>query len=47
MVSEGKTPLLQGYPLEAISAVVCIVLVVSAVSFLGERLQERFTEDQR
>ncbi|MGA8245507.1 MAG: ABC transporter permease [Nocardioides sp.] len=47
MVSEGKIPLLQGYPLEAISAVVCIVLVVSAVSFLGERLQERFTEDLR
>lgn len=41
MVSEGKTPLLQGYPLPALSAVVCIVLVVSAVSFLGERLQER------
>jgi peptide/nickel transport system permease protein len=44
MVSEGKTPLLQGYPLEALSAVACIVLVVSAVSFLGERLQERSSE---
>jgi len=47
MVSEGKTPLLQGYPLEALSAVVCIVLVVSAVSFLGEKLQERSTEANR
>lgn len=47
MVSEGKTPLLQGYPLEALSAVVCIVLVVSAVSFLGETLQERSTEAHR
>jgi peptide/nickel transport system permease protein len=47
MVSEGKTPLLQGYPLEALAAVVCIVLVVSAVSFLGEKLQERTTEVHR
>jgi peptide/nickel transport system permease protein len=47
MVSEGKTPLLQGFPLEAITAVVCIVLVVSAVSFLGEKLQERSTEGGR
>ena len=29
MVSEGKTRLLQGYPLEALTAVICIVLVVS------------------
>ena len=47
MVSEGKTPLLQGYPLEALSAVICIVLVVSAVSFLGEKLQERSTGGSR
>jgi peptide/nickel transport system permease protein len=47
MVAEGKTPLLQGYPLEALSAVVCIVLVVSAVSFLGEKLQERSTGGTR
>ena len=47
MVSEGKTPLLQGYPLEAIAAVVCIVLVVSAVSFLGESLQERSAGGRR
>src|SRR3954451_6226392 len=47
MVSEGKTPLLQGYPVEALAAVVCIVVVVSAVSFLGERLQERSTGGNR
>jgi peptide/nickel transport system permease protein len=47
MVSEGKTPLLQGYPLEALAAVICIVLVVSAVSFLGERLQARSTGSNR
>ncbi len=38
MVSEGKTSLLQGYPLVSLSAVICIVGVVAAVSFLGDRL---------
>ena len=38
MVSDGKTSLLQGYPLVSISAVLCIVAVVAAVSFLGDRL---------
>ena len=38
MVSEGKTSLLQGYPLVSIAAVLCIVAVVAAVSFLGDRL---------
>ena len=47
MVSEGKTSLLQGYPLESLSTVACIVVVVSAVSFLGERLQERSQEARR
>ena len=47
MVSEGKTPLLQGYPLEALTAVACIVAVVSAVSILGERMQERSSEERR
>ncbi len=41
MVSEGKTGLLQGYPLESFSAAVAIIVVVSAVSFLGERLDAR------
>jgi peptide/nickel transport system permease protein len=39
MVSEGKTGLLQGYPLVSLSAVICIVAVVAAVSFLGDRLE--------
>ena len=39
MVSEGKTSLLQGYPLVSLSAVFCIVSVVAAVSFLGDRLE--------
>ena len=39
MVSEGKTGLLQGYPMESLCAVLCIVLVVSAVSVIGERLE--------
>jgi peptide/nickel transport system permease protein len=38
MVSEGKTGLLQGYPIVSLSAVLCIVAVVAAVSFLGDRL---------
>lgn len=38
MVSEGKTGLLQGYPIVSLAAVLCIVVVVAAVSFLGERL---------
>lgn len=47
MVAEGKTGVLQGYPLEAFSAVLCIVAVVSAVSFLGERLEASATGAQR
>ena len=39
MVSEGKTGLLQGFPLVSLSATVCIVVVVAAVSFLGDRLE--------
>jgi peptide/nickel transport system permease protein len=38
MVSEGKSGLLQGYPMVSLSAVLCIVAVVAAVSFLGDRL---------
>lgn len=38
MVSTGETGVLQGYPLESLSAGVCIVLVVVAVNLLGERI---------
>ena len=41
MVAEGRAGLQQGYPLEALSAGICIVLVVVAVNLLGERLTER------
>jgi ABC-type dipeptide/oligopeptide/nickel transport system permease subunit len=32
---------LEGYPVEAVSAALCIVVVVTAVSLLGERLHEQ------
>ena len=38
MVSDGKTSLLQGYPIVSFAAVLCIVGVGAAVSFLGDRL---------
>jgi peptide/nickel transport system permease protein len=41
MVAEGRAGVLQGYPLESLSAGICIVLVVVAVNLLGERLTER------
>lgn len=41
MVSTGESGVLQGYPLESISAGLCIVLVVVAVNLLGERLADR------
>lgn len=41
MVSTGQSGVLKGYPLESLSAGVCIVAVVVAVNILGERLTER------
>lgn len=41
MVSTGETGVLQGYPLESLLAGLCIVVVVVAVSLLGERLAAR------
>ncbi len=41
MVATGETGVVQGYPLESLSAGLCIVLVVVAVSLLGERLSVR------
>ena len=41
MVSTGETGVVQGYPLESLSAGLCIVLVVVAVSLLGERMSAR------
>ena len=41
MISENQVGVLQGYPLPAISAGVCIVVVVIAFNILGERRFER------
>lgn len=41
MISENEVGVLQGYPLPAIAAGVCIVVVVIAFNILGERLFER------
>lgn len=41
MVSTGQSGVLQGYPMESLSAGVCIVVVVIAVNLLGERLTDR------
>ena len=41
MVSEGRAGVLTGYPLESLSAGLCIVVVVVAVNLLGERLADR------
>ena len=38
MVASGQSGVLQGYPLESLSAGLCIVVVVVAVNLLGERL---------
>jgi peptide/nickel transport system permease protein len=44
MVSTGESGVLQSYPLESLSAGLCIVLVVVAVNLLGERLADRNQE---
>jgi peptide/nickel transport system permease protein len=41
MISENQAGLLEGYPLPALSAGVCLVVVVIAVNVLGERLFEQ------
>lgn len=44
MVSSGQAGVLQGYPLESLTAGGAIVVVVVAVNLLGERLASRDTE---
>lgn len=46
MISENLSGAVQGYPLAALSAGVCIVVVVIAFSVLGQRLHENY-EAQR
>ena len=47
MISENQTGIVQGYPLPALSAGVCIVAVVIAVNVLGERLFEQAEAGRR
>jgi peptide/nickel transport system permease protein len=44
MVASGQSGVLQGYPLESLSAGLCIVAVVVAVNLLGERLAANESE---
>jgi peptide/nickel transport system permease protein len=44
MINEGRSPLLDGYPMEALSAGLLIVLTVVAFNLLGERLARRAEE---
>ena len=47
MVSENQSGLIQGYPVAALSAGVCIVVVVVAFNVLGERLYEQAQRERR
>jgi len=47
MISENQTGILEGYPLPALSAGVCIVAVVIAFNILGERLFEQAQATRR
>ena len=47
MISENQSGVIQGYPLAALSAGLCIVLVVVAFNVLGERLYERAQSERR
>ena len=47
MVSANQSGVLQGYPVESLSAGLCIVVVVVAVNLLGERLYEQAQAERR
>ncbi len=47
MISENQSGILQGYPLPALAAGVCIVAVVIAVNVLGERLFDQAQAGRR
>ncbi len=47
MVSENQSGVVQGYPLPALAAGLCIVVVVVAFNVLGERLYEQAQADRR
>jgi peptide/nickel transport system permease protein len=44
MVATGQSGVLQGYPMESLTAGLCIVVVVVAVNLLGERLAANDSE---
>jgi peptide/nickel transport system permease protein len=41
MIADGKVGVIEGYKTEAVAAALCIIVVVTAVRFLSERLNER------
>ncbi|WP_028066655.1 ABC transporter permease [Solirubrobacter soli] len=45
MVATGQSGVLQGYPMESLTAGLCIVVVVVAVNLLGERLSAKDAGD--
>jgi peptide/nickel transport system permease protein len=47
MVNENQSGVLQGYPLPALAAGICIVIVVVAFNVLGERLYEQAQAERR
>lgn len=47
MVSENQSGVIQGYPLPALAAGLCIVAVVVAFNVLGERLYEQAQSERR
>jgi len=47
MVSENQSGVVQGYPMPALAAGLCIVVVVVAFNVLGERLYERSQAERR
>jgi len=47
MISENQSGVVQGYPLAALFAGICIVVVVVAFNILGERLYEQAQAERR
>jgi peptide/nickel transport system permease protein len=47
MIAENQSGVVQGYPLAALAAGVCIVVVVVAFNILGERLYEQAQAERR
>jgi peptide/nickel transport system permease protein len=47
MISENQSGVVQGYPLSALAAGICIVFVVVAFNILGERLYEQAQAERR